>query len=339
MNLPARPTPTPRAVDALRAVVIDDDDATCQLIEHMLGRAGIEALAFDRGDEALHEIQRRAPHVVLTDLEMEGLSGLEVLERLSRSHPDIPVLVITGHADLDHAVGALRAGAYDFLTKPLDAKRVVPAVERAGRHQLLKAEVECGLLQIQLTELDLGGGPLPLTAGLLAALIPEFSSLPPETPIAIDLKPSLAPIVTGNFGPGGELADLRLWVRRGPRGWDPQHALAQGNLDLALLLGLRLARRWQGQITVATVASAAEEPSAVAFLDALCDLARFPAGVERVVFQGEEAKCVADAPPVDLSIFGFPGGTPDLGWAEGIKQVSRGSCLFVCGSGSESARA
>lgn len=137
----------------------------------------------------------------------------------------------------------------------------------------------------------------------------------------------------------GELSDLRLWVRRGPRGWDPQHALAQGSLDLALLLGLRLARRWQGQITVATVASAAEEPSAVAFLDALCDLARFPAGVERVVFQGEEAKCVADAPPVDLSIFGFPGGTPDLGWAEGIKQVSRGSCLFVCGSGSESARA
>ncbi|HHO54006.1 MAG TPA: hypothetical protein ENK18_24830 [Deltaproteobacteria bacterium] len=137
----------------------------------------------------------------------------------------------------------------------------------------------------------------------------------------------------------GELADIRLWVRRGPRGWSPEHALAQGNLDLALLLGLRLARRWGGRITLATVSSPAEEPSATAFLDALCDLARFPSETERVVFQGEEAKSVADAIPVDLSIFGFPGGVPDLGWAEGIKLVSRGSCLFVCGSGSESVQA
>jgi hypothetical protein len=83
-------------------------------------------------------------------------------------------------------------------------------ISTSAFNQLMKADVECGLLQIDLTELDLGAGPQPLTAGLLAALIPEFGALDPLLPMTIELRPSLAPIVTGNAGPGGELAELRV---------------------------------------------------------------------------------------------------------------------------------
>ncbi len=83
-------------------------------------------------------------------------------------------------------------------------------VSSAAFNQLLKSQVECGLLLATLTELDLGAGPSPITAGLLALFLPEFSSFDPATPLRIELVPTLAPVVTGELGPSGELASLRL---------------------------------------------------------------------------------------------------------------------------------
>jgi hypothetical protein len=77
-------------------------------------------------------------------------------------------------------------------------------------NQLLKAEVESGLLQIDLSSIDLGTGPVQVTAGLLSAFIPEFSSLPPNTPMTLQVRPTIAPIVTGNAGPNGELTELKI---------------------------------------------------------------------------------------------------------------------------------
>jgi hypothetical protein len=84
------------------------------------------------------------------------------------------------------------------------------AISTSAFNQLLKAQIECGLLRIQLAEIDLGGGPLPLTAGTLALLIPELSSLNPATPMWIELVPTLSPFLTGNSGPGGELGEIRV---------------------------------------------------------------------------------------------------------------------------------
>ena len=75
-------------------------------------------------------------------------------------------------------------------------------------NQLLKAEIESGLLITTLTEIDLGTGPIPLTAGLLATIIPEFAGADPALPIFIDLNPVLAPFLTGEAGPSGELAEI-----------------------------------------------------------------------------------------------------------------------------------
>ncbi len=88
------------------------------------------------------------------------------------------------------------------------------AISTAGFNQLLRGQTECGLLRSTLTTIDLDGDgavpPLPITAGLLALLAPEFGRLPAATPLQIEITPTLAPIVTGNPGPGGELTELRV---------------------------------------------------------------------------------------------------------------------------------
>jgi hypothetical protein len=84
------------------------------------------------------------------------------------------------------------------------------AISTSAFNQLLKAEIESGLLIGSITELDLGGGPIPLTGGFMAALVPQFSALDPTTPLRIDLAPTLAPIVTGADGPLGEQAEFRV---------------------------------------------------------------------------------------------------------------------------------
>src|SRR5690606_885859 len=84
------------------------------------------------------------------------------------------------------------------------------AISTSAFNQLLKAQIECGLLQVTITEFDFGSGPLPLTAGTLALLVPEFQNFPPATPLRIELRPTLAPLLTGNNGPGGELGEIRV---------------------------------------------------------------------------------------------------------------------------------
>ncbi|MFP6629971.1 MAG: hypothetical protein VCC67_13145, partial [Myxococcota bacterium] len=82
-------------------------------------------------------------------------------------------------------------------------------ISTSAFNQLLRAQIECGLLQLDLTEFDFGTGPLPLTTGLLALLIPELAIFPPTAPVLLRLRPTLAPVVTGNSGPNGELAEIR----------------------------------------------------------------------------------------------------------------------------------
>lgn len=83
-------------------------------------------------------------------------------------------------------------------------------ISTSGFNQLLRSQIEGGLLRSTLSEIDLGSGPIPLNAGLLAALFTPFSQLPPATPIAIRISPTLAPVLTGAVGPAGELGELRI---------------------------------------------------------------------------------------------------------------------------------
>ncbi len=95
--------------------VIDDDRSIRWVMEKALRNAEIEVTAFDSGDRALEALHRSEPDAIVTDVRMPGVSGLELLQRIHQDHPDLPVIVITAHSDLDSAVSAYRGGAFEYL--------------------------------------------------------------------------------------------------------------------------------------------------------------------------------------------------------------------------------
>ncbi len=126
---------TPRSL----ILLIDDEMDAGVLQKAALERAGYDVRLQTSPLEALKQLEGVA--VVVTDLHMEELSGLAVCERLRTEAPEVPVIVLTGFGNVDAAIGALRAGAYDFLVKPVDVKLLLISVARALEQRSLKHEI------------------------------------------------------------------------------------------------------------------------------------------------------------------------------------------------------
>ncbi len=122
-------------------LIVDDDASMCDVLVERLERRDYSASYCTRADEALKLLDEQPVDVVLTDLNMPGMSGIEFCERVVDHRPDLPVMVITAFGSLETAVAAIRAGAYDFLTKPVDIDALTIAVDRALEHRQLKEEV------------------------------------------------------------------------------------------------------------------------------------------------------------------------------------------------------
>src|SRR5580700_6032533 len=105
-----------------RILLVDDDPEQCDLLGDLLGHLGYDVSATTSPQEALDLAGREDFDAILTDLGMSEMSGAELCTRLAGMRPDVPVIVVTGHGNLEAAVAAMRAGAYDFITKPVDAK-------------------------------------------------------------------------------------------------------------------------------------------------------------------------------------------------------------------------
>lgn len=124
-----------------RVFVLDDDRDTCELIEANLKQRGCKVMWALDANETYEKLRTEEVDVLLSDLELEHTTGLDVCKHVAGTHPDLPVIVITGHNDMKSAVGALRAGAFDFIIKPIDFDALSIAVERAIQHRELHAEV------------------------------------------------------------------------------------------------------------------------------------------------------------------------------------------------------
>ncbi len=124
-----------------RVLVVDDDAEMCALVETGLAKRGWDVLTRSSGDAALALLAAEDVDVVATDLNMRGMNGLELCERVVANRPDIPVVVITAFGSMESAVAAIRAGAYDFITKPFDMEMLRLTVTRAARHRSLEREV------------------------------------------------------------------------------------------------------------------------------------------------------------------------------------------------------
>ncbi|MCC6333139.1 MAG: sigma-54-dependent Fis family transcriptional regulator [Myxococcales bacterium] len=112
-----------------------------ELLARQLGRRGFEVSTASGGEDALAQVAGADFDVVLTDLNMPRVNGAQVCERITQSRPDIPVIVVTAFGSLDTAVAAIRAGAYDFVTKPFDLEQLLMTLERALGLRRLKDEV------------------------------------------------------------------------------------------------------------------------------------------------------------------------------------------------------
>ncbi len=112
-------------------LLVDDDEALATAIAASLELAGHRVIAHRDAGTALAALDRRFAGVIISDLRMPGLDGWQFFAAVQRLDPDLPVIFITGHGDIDAAVAALKAGAYDFVAKPFDPERLLASVARA----------------------------------------------------------------------------------------------------------------------------------------------------------------------------------------------------------------
>ena len=117
----------------ITAWIVDDDQSVRWVLEKALKQAHMETRSFERAEHLLEALGEGAPDVLITDVRMPGMSGLALLERLRGSYPDLPVIVITAHSDLENAVAAYKGGAFEYLPKPFDIDEAVDLVHKAAR--------------------------------------------------------------------------------------------------------------------------------------------------------------------------------------------------------------
>jgi two-component system response regulator HydG len=125
-----------------RALIVDDEPAECELVRDALAHAGFEAHSAQTPARALELLATRPFDVVLTDLNMPTMSGTDLCRRITETVPHVPVVLVTAFGSIDSAVDAMRAGAYDFLTKPFDVDAVALVLRRAVEHRALRCEVD-----------------------------------------------------------------------------------------------------------------------------------------------------------------------------------------------------
>src|SRR5262249_44852875 len=128
-----------RAMDQqIRVLVIDDDEPLAEAVAESRERVGYECAVATSGRDGLGQSEEQTFDIVITDLMMEGVGGLEVLAKAKRELPDAEVVILTGHSTVKTAVTAMQAGATTYLTKPLDINELRTAADKASQSQRLQ---------------------------------------------------------------------------------------------------------------------------------------------------------------------------------------------------------
>jgi two-component system response regulator HydG len=125
-----------------RILIVEDDELSRKNLEHILSRAGYEIEAVGSGAEGLRCLARRAYDLVLTDLRMEKVDGMDVLQKTKEQSPDTEVIMITGYATVNSAIEAIKRGAFHYVAKPYKIEEVRALVAQALEKKRLKDEVK-----------------------------------------------------------------------------------------------------------------------------------------------------------------------------------------------------
>ena len=124
-----------------KILLIDDEEANVRVLSMSLRSDGHEVVSALSGETGLAVFQREEPELVLTDIKMPGMDGIEVLKRIKRLRPDVEVIIITGHGDIDNAIEALKFGASDFINKPIRDEAISVAIQRAEEKRAIKCQL------------------------------------------------------------------------------------------------------------------------------------------------------------------------------------------------------
>jgi DNA-binding NtrC family response regulator len=187
-----------------RILVVDDDESMRELLRSDLQRHGLTITLSETAEEALEQVSEHGFDVVLTDLNLPGMTGIDLCVRITAQRPDIPVVVLTGFGSMDTAIAAIRAGAYDFVTKPIDSDLLVIVLERALKHRALQEQVKI---------LEQSAEPSLLSDDLIGQS-PPMRELNRQMGRVAETDASV--LVCGESGTGKELV-ARILHRKGPR--------------------------------------------------------------------------------------------------------------------------
>ena len=191
--------------DDLLVYLIEDDEAVLHGCQQAIHLADLAVRPFRSAESALAVLDEDPPAVVISDVRLPGISGLQLLEELQKRDRDIPVILITGHGDVSMAVGAMRANAYDFIEKPFHSERLVDVVRRALEKRTLLLEIR--RLNEQLG--DLGAMPL---IGQSEATQKVRRSISALAPTDVDV------LILGETGTGKEVVAHALHAQSGRKG-------------------------------------------------------------------------------------------------------------------------
>ena len=118
-------------MEEMKMMLVDDEERFLSTTQKLLSRKGIEALTAPSGGEALEKLRTQNIHVVILDVKMPGMDGIETLKQIKKQFPLVEVIMLTGHGTVESAVEGLKSGATDYLTKPTDIAELIEKAEEA----------------------------------------------------------------------------------------------------------------------------------------------------------------------------------------------------------------
>jgi len=197
--------------------VVDDDRSIRWVLEKALAAAGITVRSFAQGEPVLESLRHERPDALFTDIRMPGIDGLEMLARIRADYPELPVIVMTAHSDLDSAVSAYQGGAFEYLPKPFDVDEAVALVRRAFDHA---RDTAAGAKPEE--------GDTPEIIGESPAMQEVFRAIGRLS------RSNITVLINGESGTGKELVALALH-RHSPRSQAPFIALNMAAIPRDLL--------------------------------------------------------------------------------------------------------
>ena len=115
--------------------IVDDDRSIRWVLEKAFKQAEMDVSSFDNASDVLKALNKNEPDVIISDVRMPGMDGMEMMDEIHKQHPELPVIIITAHSDLDSAVSAYQEGAFEYLPKPFDVDEAVELTRRAINHR------------------------------------------------------------------------------------------------------------------------------------------------------------------------------------------------------------